>query len=68
MGQDRENSRAAFYRREASKARRAALNMTDPQLRRQVLDVALSYERMAKMIENLWGKSQIAGQCSISGS
>jgi len=57
MDSDRRVNRPEHYRREAFKARRAALRMHDPQLRRQVIDVALSYERMAKMIEGLWGKT-----------
>jgi hypothetical protein len=52
---DRRINRAVIYRWEATKARREAQNMHDPTLRRQVLSVAAAYERMAKMIERLWG-------------
>ena len=53
---DRENVQR--YRKEAERLRMQAETMHDTDLRRQYLDVAEQYDRLANTIARVWGAPQ----------
>lgn len=44
-------SKAAHYREEAARARRWAADTADPEFRRQLLNIAESYEKLATKVD-----------------